>query len=310
MARTSWKHTTWLALAACFLLPGCPEQHRVEVRVKAGAAADLGEANPVEATSVAGYGSFRGVVTFEGELPQAKVAIKGGDASIKDSAVCAAVDQLDESLEVNSANRGIHNVVLYLEKAPAHIKPELVAPPSEPVFFDQKGCRFLPRVTVFRLGQPLKVLSDDPIPHNTHTDPKRNAAFNQTIAPGDRVGVECQYKKPEAAPVKVVCDYHAWMKAYHFPLDHPYFAKTDQDGRFRIEGLPAGKHSFNIWHESASGGLLERKVTVEITVDGETEMNFSFAPAKFAAVSHRAPSIAFDELQRGGEVHVTHLEKQ
>ena len=300
-----------LGLACVTLLTGCPELHHVEVQMKAGSGgAAEGAAEETEAAAVAGYGNLHGVLTLEGDVPAVKKLFSAGDASVKDSAICAAGDAIDEGLIINPANKGIANAVIFLEKAPATIKPELVEPPKDPAIFDQKACRFFPRVVAFRIGQPLMVLSDDPIPHNTHTDPKRNSTFNQTISPNDRKGVECRYTKPEATPVKVVCDYHAWMKAYHFPVDHPYFAVTDADGKFKIDGLPAGKHTFNVWHEAASGGFLERKVVVEIAVDGDTEKNLSYAPAKFAAVPAPQPAVAYERLRQGGEIQVTQREKQ
>ena len=36
----------------------------------------------------------------------------------------------------------------------------------------------------------------------------------------------------------------------HLLLRHePYMAKTDEHGRFRIENLPLGTHTFQFWHE-------------------------------------------------------------
>jgi hypothetical protein len=102
------------------------------------------------------------------------------------------------------------------------------------------------------------------------------------------------------------------MKAYHFPIDHPYVAVTDKDGHFKIEGLPAGKHLFNVWHESAPGGaqLLERKLQITIEVDKETRKDLSYGPTKFAAApgSNRwstRPVVAYDRLLEGGQIVVT-----
>lgn len=300
----------WTVVCPLLLLCGCPEQHLVKVRMKAGTGAASAEPGATESAGPpAGYGNVVGVITFDGDIPAAQKIVSQGDSTVKDAAVCAAEDLFAETLVVNAANRGIANAVVFLEKAPPQIKPELAAAPSEPAIFDQRGCRFLPHVVAFRIGQPLLVLSDDPVPHNTHTTPKRNDSFNQTIPPKERTGIPCNYKKPESTPVPVVCDYHAWMKAYHFPVDHPYFAVTDADGKFKIEGLPAGKHTFNVWHESAAGGLLERKVTIEVAVDSDTEKNFSFGAAKFAAAaSSPRRQVAWRQLQTGGDIRVTQLE--
>ena len=297
-----------MGLAVLLLFAGCPEQATVTVTVKpvaGAAAAGAGEAVPTESVAK-GYGSLVGTITFDG-APQARppLAITVKD---EDKAVCAAAPMPDESLEVNLDNKGIANVVVFLDKRPGNIKPELSKPPTDPVFFDQKGCRFLPHVLVVQAGQPLLVISDDAIPHNTHTNPKRNEGFNKVIPANDRKGTSCDYKKPEAAPISVVCDYHPWMKAYHFPIDHPYAAVTDKDGKFKIDGLPAGKHSFNVWHERGPGAsqLLERKLEITIEVDQETRKDLSFGAAKFAAAPltpRRA--VAYERLLDGGEIVLT-----
>ena len=36
------------------------------------------------------------------------------------------------------------------------------------------------------------------------------------------------------------CDVHGWMNAYVGVLDHPFFAVTDEDGKFELKGLPPG----------------------------------------------------------------------
>lgn len=305
------------ASSALCLLPGCPEQAKVTVTIKpfAGAADAGGGGDAVAPTEAKGYGSLVGTVTFEGTAKELPPLIAVGDAKVKpeDKAVCAAAPIPDESLEVNSTNKGIANVVIFLEKRPANIKPELAKPPTDPVFFDQKGCRFMPHVLAVQAGQPLLVISDDAIPHNTHTKPARNNEFNSVIKPKDRTGTPCTYKKPEATPISVICDLHSWMKAYHFPVDHPYFAVTDRDGKFKIEGLPAGKHAFNVWHERGPGEshFLERKMQITIEVDKPTTKDLTYSPAKLAALP-RAPQrrIAYEQLLDGGEIVVTQKEKQ
>jgi hypothetical protein len=214
---------------------------------------------------------------------------------------------------VDTGSKGLANAIVYLEKRPANVKPELAKPPSDKVIFDQKGCRFFPHVLVVQAGQPLFVISDDPIPHNTHTRPKRNVEFNQTIRPGDRDGVSCEYKKPESSPVEVVCDLHTWMKAYHFPVDHPYATVTDKNGNFKIEGLPAGKHSFNVWHERGPGDsrLLSRKLQITIEADKETRRDLSYGADQFAAgPGESRQSIAYSRLSGGGELIVTRTEHE
>lgn len=324
-----------LGCCLCVLFAGCPEKAHISVTIKpvAGAAdASTGGDSAVE-TAAAGYGTLVGTVTYAGtpkDLPPLQPV--GGDGTLKpeDKAICTAVAVPDESLVVNPTGGGLANAIIFLEKRPGNIKPELVKPSQEPLEFDQKGCRFFPHILIAEIGRPLLVYSDDPIPHNTHTRPKRNSEFNKLIPAHEagtaREGVPCVYKKPESGPISVVCDLHNWMKAYHFPIDHPYAAVTDKDGHFKIEGLPAGKHFFNVWHERAagSGQLLKRKLQITIEVDQETKADLSYGPAEFGNLGRSTrirfdrgpvvpatgvPEISFDRLLEGGRIVVTQTQE-
>jgi len=68
---------------------------------------------------------------------------------------------------------------------------------------------------------------------------------------------------PEKYPMKVTCDFHSWMSAYLLVLDHPYMAISDEKGNFQIKNLPAGEHSFYLWHEELYAIDKKFKVTVK-----------------------------------------------
>lgn len=253
---------------------------RVTVRPNATlslAAAALG----ADDKPAAGTGTLKGAVTFKGKPPERKTLVKKGDQNVKDPAVCAAADLLADDFLVNDkADNGVANVVIYLKKAPEGYKVGAV--PEEPAVFDQMGCRFMPRVLALRCNQKLLLKSGDPVPHNTNITPVRNTGFNQLIQPNNRDGVEFKYTKPESLPIPVKCDLHPWMKAHHLPLDHPFFAVTDENGKFEIKGLPPGKHKFTVWHETPGYVKgLNNKLEVDITADKVTEQKLSFTAADF-----------------------------
>ncbi len=232
--------------------------------MQTGTAGDASAAEP---------GTFTGKVVMTGSVTPLAVFIKAG-ADVKDKEVCAAVDTPDERLVLGDGN-AVRGVFVYLNKAPKGGKALEVA--AEPFLFDQKNCRFTPHCVVIPCGQTVKVLSDDPIAHNTHTYPGKNPSVNSGVQPGDREGLLSYiFKKPESVPVAVSCDYHTWMKAYQLPVDHPYAAVTDENGAFTIPDLPAGKHSFVVWHEAADGGFVERKFAVEIKAGEATEMQIDY----------------------------------
>jgi hypothetical protein len=233
-----------------------------------------------------GTGTFKGVVTFKGTPPKSKLILGQGDpgqvAKPEDRGICAAEDHFSEELLINEkADNGVANVFIYLQKPPAGYTPP--PPPDEPAVFDQKGCQFVPHALMVRCKQKVLVKSGDNLVHNTHTTPLRNDGFNKAIKVNDRDGEPLTYGKPEPLPVNVTCDFHKWMKAYHLPLDHPFMALTDADGKFEIKDLPPGEHTFVIWHEQ--GLYLDRKHTVKISADKETEEKLSFTAAQFKAGS-------------------------
>ncbi|MGE5194742.1 MAG: carboxypeptidase regulatory-like domain-containing protein [Deltaproteobacteria bacterium] len=235
----------------------------------------------VGADSKSGTGTLKGVVTFKGTPPKRELEFAKGDkVKVKeaDRAICAGEDYYKDHLIVSDKGNGVANVFVYLPKAPAGYKAPPV--PSDPVVFDQKGCRFIPHALVVRCKQKILIKSDDDLVHNTHTNPVRNTkGFNQAIKPKEREGVETSYDKPENVPVKVNCDLHPWMTAWHLPLDHPFMAVTDAEGKFEIKGLPPGKYEFRVWHEMP--GYLEKKLAVEIKADKDTVEKLSFTAAQF-----------------------------
>ncbi|HRP04099.1 MAG TPA: carboxypeptidase regulatory-like domain-containing protein, partial [Opitutaceae bacterium] len=70
--------------------------------------------------------------------------------------------------------------------------------------------------------------------------------------------------------VTLRCDIHEHMRALILVLDTPYFVVTDTDGRFRLEGLPAGRYLLKAWVDSRT----TREHGVELTADNVTTIDF------------------------------------
>ena len=89
-----------------------------------------------------------------------------------------------------------------------------------------------------RVGQPLEIVNSDPTLHNIHAMPKGNSEFNNG-QPIQGMKMNHTFDKPEVM-VPFKCDVHGWMNAYVGVMSHPYFAVTDEDGKFDLPNLPAG----------------------------------------------------------------------
>lgn len=216
---------------------------------------------PGERAAFAQWGDVEGQFVFDGDVPQLPLLVKQGDAAVKDAAVCSAGAVPDESLVVNTQNKGIANVFVFLRKADK-VHPDLKTPAEKEVVFDQKNCRFQPHAMVVRIGQTVICKSDDNCSHNTHSFPSRNNAENFVISSKDRKGIPIKMKLAEAAPIDVKCDIHSWMSAKWLVVDHPYAAVTNSDGEFKIEKLPIGQHKFRVWQERA--GFIEREWAIDV----------------------------------------------
>ncbi len=232
-------------------------------------------------TATGGTGTLTGVVTFAGNWSPLAPLFTKGDEAVKDAAVCSADDIPNESIVVNpDAGNGVANVFVYLSKVPKGV--EIPAPSEEPVIMDQKGCTFQPRALVVQEGQTILVKSDDAVPHNVHTFPSLSAPFNSICPPNEREGLKLVYKGKEREPISVKCDIHPWMQAWHLPLDHPYAAVTDTEGKFTIENVPAGDLTFRVWHEKTQ--FIEKSLAVSIKADETNEITISIGEDKLAGL--------------------------
>lgn len=121
------------------------------------------------------------------------------------------------------------------------------------------GCRFVPHVLAMEVGQKLEVVNGDPLIHRTHAKlDGMKTVFDVAL----QVQNQKIPRRIEAPGIlELECDAgHAWESAWVLAFDHPWFAVTGPDGAFRIEGVPAGRHTVRAWHEEL--GTQDLQVTV------------------------------------------------
>jgi len=199
-----------------------------------------------------GTASITGVVRLRGAPPAPPRSLA---ASFPECAHFTAGLPADPGLVV-SGSGGVRDALVWIRDG----LPDGDYPvPQTPVVLDQRHCEFSPRVFGIRPGQPLLVRNSDPLLHNVHSA----AAFNLALPHAGTESVE-HFRRP-GVPTPILCDVHAWMRAYAAVVRHPFFAVTDAGGGFALQGLPAGTYTVELWQERL--GWARQRVTVG---EGET----------------------------------------
>lgn len=205
-----------------------------------------------------------GVVRFSGPRPKRQpIPMNPESRKLYGSA------PLEEKVLV-SEKGGVANVFVYVKKG----VPKRSYPlPAKSAVIDQRKSMFRPRVQGVRVGQELLMKNGDSFIHNVRSLSSKNRPFNIAQPPNtpDRKRV---FEEAEG-PITIKCDFHPWMTAHFFVMEHPFFAVTDQNGRFRIAGLPDGEYSVAAWHEVY--GEQEARITVR---SGSSQLGFTFKPEK------------------------------
>jgi plastocyanin len=162
---------------------------------------------------------------------------------------------LHNDVVVHPKTKGLRDVAVVLdwkEKVAADKK-------VRPVLIDQRDQLFVPRVVTVQEGVKVRFENNDSFNHGVAASSiLQENTFNITTPAGQ------PYEHPFKAqknPIPIGCSLHSWMRAYVIVATHPYHAVTGADGKFKIEGVPAGKHTLRLVHPDTN-----HRATLEIEV--------------------------------------------
>ena len=157
--------------------------------------------------------------------------------------------------------------VVYLETAP---QPAFEANEQRRARMDQRNERFVPHVLAIVAGTWVDFPNDDKTYHNVFSLSKTQEFNLGRYAAGHSKAV--RFEQPGI--VRVFCDIHSHMSAFILVFAHRYFAVTDEDGRYRIDGVPPGTYTVAVWNETVRGDPPRRTVTIG---DGGGDVDADFA---------------------------------
>lgn len=215
----------------------------------------------VASVAAADTGSIHGTVIFEGEPPAQPVLNRKAEPKCSqgraDEAVVVTHGKLrDVLVRVANGTTGTHDA------------------PKTPVVIEQHDCMYAPRVVGLVAGQQLVVRNSDGVFHNVWGTLAGKELWNKPQPAG---APELQLDPAAAHPGDVIdlrCGVHAWMKAYAVVQDSPYFAVTDQDGKFAIDGLAPGTYTLEAWHPVL--GARSMQVVIGKGKRGQVTARFSY----------------------------------
>src|SRR5512139_1591756 len=236
-----------------------------------------------EEITVSEGGTLTGTVKLEGTVPKPK----GYNlVTLPDQYYCGRISdgqgwRILQPFNVGPAGE-FRDVVVYLEGIDKG-KP-----------FDEKGvpqieardCLFVPFTTVVRDDQSVTVVNMDPVMHDIQAYETSHLGarvlFNVPLPMNpqhprnlkDRSDAGMYHKHMAGPPMKQLvnlskgrrifvmqCGFHAYMESWGVAVTNPYFAKTDEQGRFTMTDVPPGTYKLVVWHPYVRA-TIERTVTV------------------------------------------------
>jgi len=192
-------------------------------------------------------GAIRGRVVWQGEIPNiAPFLIRanpiGGGAVAK-----RQFQRNPNAPSIDAGHHGVANAVVFLRGVDA-TKAKVWNLPPVHVEMKDLGLRVFQgdadsSYGFVHRGDPIEMVSRDAYFHSLHFDGVNyfTLAFPDLDKPLSRPLV-----KKGLVELTSSAGYY-WMRAYLFVDDHPYFARTDSEGRFALDQVPPGDYEVVCW---------------------------------------------------------------
>jgi plastocyanin len=158
----------------------------------------------------------------------------------------------------------LRRAVVYLETAPA---AALESREPGRARMDQRNETFLPHVLAIDQGTLVDFPNNDATYHNVFSLSKTRKFDLGRYARGKSKSV--RFDRPGV--VRIFCDIHSHMSAFVLVFSHPYYAKAEVDGRYRIDNVPPGTYTVSAWHE---GEARETKTVTVPAQGGDVDLDF------------------------------------
>jgi len=210
------------------------------------------------------WGSIKGQLVLDGEAPErSEVDLEKYKIAGKDLEWFKSMGPiLNEDWIVDKKTKGVNWVIVWLipenannrrlkpkPKLAIHPKYQKIEADKKFVTVDQEPLGYSKHAVAIREGMGLKMKNSSPVQHVFNLTGFKNADMPpKTMEPNSEIDIVDL--KPEITAVPINCPPHPWERMYLRIFDHPYYAVTDDQGRFEIKNAPAGKCRLVVWQES------------------------------------------------------------
>ncbi len=192
------------------------------------------------------------------------------------SASMAAAGTVNVQL-ADPGNRAFSDAVIYAEP----VGTRKVTAPPKPAVVDQVNKEFVPHVSVVQAGASVRFPNHDNIRHQVYSfSPAKT--FELRLYHG-MPSQPVIFDKP--GYVVLGCNIHDRMVGYVLVVDTPYFAKADEHGRARLDGLPPGDYEIRAWQPLPTGAYAGAVQRIKINADGDAvaSLKLDLKPEPIAA---------------------------
>ncbi|MBI2511519.1 MAG: carboxypeptidase regulatory-like domain-containing protein [Opitutae bacterium] len=162
----------------------------------------------------------------------------------------------------------LHDFVVNIE---GEFVGEKFSPPAKAAVVSQQDASFVPHVLPILVGTTVEWPNLDDIYHNVFcmADTKQ---FDLGLYDRDHPAKRVVFDKTGRADV--FCSIHAKMHCIVLVFANPFFATTDDRGRFTLRDVPAGAYRLRAWHERVPSQVKE----IVVPADGEVRVDFVLGP--------------------------------
>jgi hypothetical protein len=234
-------------------------------------------------------GTLKGTVAFKGGKP---VPRGFNLVTFPDPVYCGRISngqgfRLLKEFAVGD-DRGLKDVMVVIMGVEKGKPFKFKAPRIEAI-----DCRFNPFVTVVRDQDQVEIVNMDPVMHDIQAYETSNLGprvlFNVPLPMNPHhpkeAAMDANYHRhmvgePSVQTVHLTkgrrifvmqCGFHAYMESWGMAVDNPYYASTDQAGRFEISDIPPGTYKIVVWHPQARSAIEQ---DVVIPAKGAVTANF------------------------------------